>query len=276
MTETAAAVAAGDMIELVPITHGVGYQTPPAGNDSEAAALADPERDPNARPAAFRSLAHEILFVLTTTMSIAMPSFLQGSILIVSPEIKAGLGMTTSQLTWVIAASSLTSGSFLLFFGKVADMFGRRSILLASLFIFAALALATGFTRDAISLIVLNAVMGLTSASIIPSAQGILGSIYEQPSKRKNYAFACFSSGNHLGFAVSAVFSGVASQIGGWPASFWLLAIIYAAVAVIACFTVPPDDSEKLPFNRESLRQFDFVGVVLAVCGIGLFTAGIR
>ncbi|KAK8011677.1 hypothetical protein PG990_010642 [Apiospora arundinis] len=278
MTETAAAVAAHDMIELVPITDGVLSQVPytlGTGDDSEAAPITNPEQDPNARPAAFRTLAHEILFVLTTTMSIAMPSFLQGSILIVSPEIKASLNMTTSQLTWVIAASSLTSGSFLLFFGKVADMFGRRSILLTSLFVFAAFALATGFARDPITLIILNAIMGLTSASIIPSAQGILGSIYEKPSKRKNYAFACFSSGNHLGFAVSAVFSGVASHISGWSASFWLLAIIYSAVAIIACFTVPADDSDKLPFTRESLRQFDFVGVILAICGIGLFTAGI-
>ncbi|KAK8050899.1 hypothetical protein PG993_002284 [Apiospora rasikravindrae] len=277
LTETAAGATAHDMIELVPITNNVVSpipHTPHNGNDSEAA-VADPLVDPNARPAAFRSLVHEILFVLTATMSIVMPSFLQGSILIVSPDIKTDLHMATSQLTWVIAASSLTSGSFLLFFGKVADMFGRRSILLTSLFLFALFALAKGFARDAVTLIMLNAIMGLTSASIIPSAQGILGSIYEKPSKRKNYAFACFSSGNHLGFAVSAVFSGVASQIAGWSASFWLLAVIYAAVAIIACFTVPPDDSEKLPFNLDSLKQFDFVGVLLAICGMGLLTTGI-
>ncbi|RYP39042.1 hypothetical protein DL767_002369 [Monosporascus sp. MG133] len=235
----------------------------------------DDAPDPNARPAAFRSLAHEILFVLTATMSIAMPSFLQGSILIVSPTIKNDLNITTSQLTWVIASSSLTSGSFLLFFGKVADMFGRRGILLTSLFIFAVFALATGFSRDALSLNVFNGVMGLTSASIIPSAQGILGSIYDRPSKRKNYAFACFSSGNHLGFTFSAIFSGIATQIFGWSASFWLLAIIYLVVGVIACLTVPVDDSEKLPLTMESLKQFDYIGTMLTVTGIGLFTAGI-
>ncbi|KAK6819387.1 hypothetical protein PG987_015870 [Apiospora arundinis] len=56
MTETAAAVAAHDMIELVPITDGVLSQVPytlGAGDDSEAAPIANPEQDPNARPAAF-------------------------------------------------------------------------------------------------------------------------------------------------------------------------------------------------------------------------------
>jgi MFS family permease len=171
---------------------------------------------------------------------------------------------------------SLASGSFLLFFGKVADMFGRRGILLISLFLFAIFALATGFSRNALTLDALNGVMGLTSASIIPSAQGILGSIYDKPSKRKNYAFACFTSGNHLGFVFGSIFSGIATQFFGWPAAFWLLAIIYLVVAIIACFTVPVDDSEKLPLSLESLKQFDVVGTVLTIGGIGLFTTGIR
>jgi len=176
----------------------------------------------------------------------------------------------------ITKTDSLTSGSFLLFFGKVADMFGRRGILLTSLFLFAVLALGTGFSRDALTLDVLNGVMGLTSASIIPSAQGILGSIYDKPSKRKNYAFACFTSGNHLGFVFSSIFSGIATQFFRWPASFWLLAIIYLIVAIIACFTVPVDDSEKLPLSIESLKQFDILGAALTVGGIGLFAAGIR
>ena len=155
-------------------------------------------------------------------------------------------------------------------------MFGRRSILLTSIFLFAIFALAAGFSRDALTLDVLNGVMGLTSASTIPAAQGILGSIYDKPSRRKNYAFACFTAGNHLGFVFSSIFSGIATQVFRWPASFWLLAIIYLVVAIIACFTVPVDDSEKLPLSVKSLRQVDIVGAALTIGGIGLFTAGIR
>ena len=182
--------------------------------------------------------------------------------------------VSTASLT--TDTDSLTSGSFLLFFGKFADIFGRRFILLTSLLLFAIFALATGFSRDALTLDVLNGVMGLTSASTIPSAQGILGSIYDKPSKRKNYAFACFTSGNHLGFVFSSIFSGIATQFFGWRASFWLLAIIYLVVAIIACFTVPVDDSERLPLSVDLLKQFDVIGAALTIGGIGLFAAGIR
>lgn len=161
-------------------------------------------------------------------------------------------------------ADRLTSGSFLLFFGKAADIFSRRSMLLTSLLLFAIFAVGTGFSRDALNLDVLNGIMGLTSASTIPSAQGVLGSIYDKPSKRKNYAFACFSSGNHLGFVFSSIFFGIATQLFGWRASLWLLAIIYFVVAIIACFTVPVDDIERLPLSLELLKQFDVVGAALS------------
>ena len=60
----------------------------------------------NARPAVFRSTAHEVLFIFTATMSVAMPSFLQGSTLVVSSFIKRDLDMTTSELTWMTASSA--------------------------------------------------------------------------------------------------------------------------------------------------------------------------
>ena len=171
---------------------------------------------------------------------------------------------------------SLTSGSFLLSFGKVADLFGRRSMFIISLFLFAVVALATGFSRNGITLDVLNGIMGLLSASAVPPAQGILGSIYEKPSRRKNYAFACFSAGNPLGFVFGSICSGIATQLFGWHASFWLLAIIYLVVTIIAYFTVPEDDIEKLPLTIESLKQFDVIGAALTIGGIGLFSTGLR
>ena len=147
---------------------------------------------------------------------------------------------------------------------------------IVSLFLFVTFVLATGFSRDAITLDVLNGILGLISASTIASAQGILGSVYEKPSKRKNYAFACFSAGNPLGLVFSSIFSGIATQLFNWRASFWLLAIIYLVVAVTACFVVPVDDSEKLPLTVQSLKQFDAVGAALTIGGIGLFSTGLR
>lgn len=183
--------------------------------------------------------------------------------------------MTTAQITWISSASSLSSGAFLLFFGKVADLFGRKSMFVVSLFLFAVFCLAAGFAKEAITIDILNGVLGLFSASAVPPAVGLLGIIYEKPSKRKNAAFACFSAGNPLGFVFGTIFGGVATTLLGWRSSFWLLAIIFLAFTIIAFFSVPKDFTAKEPFTWESWKRFDLLGTVLTVAGIGMFSAAL-
>ena len=76
------------------------------------------------RPACFTSTFQEVLFVLTATMAIAMSALLVGSVTVTSSFIGRDLNMSTAEITWITSASSLSSGAFLLFFGKVADLFG--------------------------------------------------------------------------------------------------------------------------------------------------------
>ncbi|KAF2722070.1 major facilitator superfamily transporter [Polychaeton citri CBS 116435] len=229
----------------------------------------------NARPSCFRSTFQEMLFVLTATMAIAMTSFLTGSLTVTSSYIGRDLGMPTAQVTWLASAPSLAAGSFLLFFGKVADFFGRKALFVGSLFIFAVLNLGAGFMHSGIGLDILTGVMGLTGASAVPPAVGLLGVIYNKPSKRKNAAFACFSAGNPIGFVGGTLFGGIAAELFGWRASFWLIAIIFVVFTAIGIFSVPGDFEKKEPFSLETLKRFDLVGVALTIAGIGLFSAAL-
>ncbi|KAK1089896.1 hypothetical protein LTR48_009376, partial [Friedmanniomyces endolithicus] len=56
-------------------------------------------------------------------MAIAMQAMLAGSVTVASSFIGRDLEMTTAEITWISSASSLSSGAFLLFFGKLADLF---------------------------------------------------------------------------------------------------------------------------------------------------------
>lgn len=78
----------------------------------------------NVRPACFNSTITEVLFVLTATMAIAMNSFSAGAVVVISSFVGRDLGMTTAEITWISSAMSLAGGAFLLFFGRVADLFG--------------------------------------------------------------------------------------------------------------------------------------------------------
>lgn len=225
-------------------------------------------------PKCFNSLLQECLFVVTTTFAVGMSSIMTGVLIVTTSRIQEGLNMSGSEVTWVLAGFSLTSGAFLLFFGRVADLFGRRMLLISSMAAYTVIMLITGFSQNALMAEIFLALAGIACASVVPPAIGKLGAIYERPSRRKNRAFAYFSAGNPVGFVLGAFIGGVVTDISSWRVPFWVITVIYAVFTTIAWFTTPKDAEQSLGgLNMETLKQMDWLGALLAVSGIALFIA---
>ncbi|KAF1979218.1 MFS general substrate transporter [Bimuria novae-zelandiae CBS 107.79] len=208
-------------------------------------------------------------------MAVAMSAFLSGSVTVSVTFAGRDLDMSTAEVTWMSAATSLSSGSLLLFFGSFADLFGRKSMFIGSMFLFAVFSLGAGFSKNGVTLDIMCGILGIFGASAVPAAQGMLGTIYDQPSQRKNKAFGCFSAGNPLGFVFGIIFSGLATQLFSWRAAFWLLAIVYLVVSILAAVFVPPDYAAKVPWNSETLKRLDLPGTSMTILGIGMFCAAL-
>lgn len=233
------------------------------------------EKDPEARPACFKSTLQECLFVLSVTMAVAMTSVLTGSITVMSSFAAKDLNMTNAQITWMNAACSLSAGALLLFFGSIADLFGRKSLFIGSMALFSIVTLGTGFAKDGITIDVLCGILGIFSASVVPPAQGMLGTIYGRPSRRKNRAFGCFSAGNPLGFVFGTILSGLFTQVFNWRAGFYFIAITYFITSIVAFLTVPTDTMPKQKLDAETLKKLDLPGTGMTIAGIGMFCAGL-
>lgn len=147
---------------------------------------------------------------------------------------------------------------------------------IGSMFLFSVFCLAAGFSKSGMTLDILCGVLGIFSASAVPPAQGMLGAIYEKPSPRKNKAFGVFSAGNPLGFVFGTILSGLFTQIFNWRAGFFLLAIVYFCISIIAVFTVPKDTTVKQSLNEETIKKLDLPGTALTILGIGMFCAALR
>ncbi|EEP81267.1 predicted protein [Uncinocarpus reesii 1704] len=152
------------------------------------------------RPACFSTTIQECIFVITTTMAIGQASFFTGMNIGVTAAIGEALNMSSAEITWITAGASLSSGAFLLSFGKFADLFGRKVMFVVSMLLYTVIVLVAGFAPNAIFLDIFSGFVGLCSAAVVPPAVGTLGAVYEKPSRRKNIAFSCFSAGNPLGF----------------------------------------------------------------------------
>jgi MFS family permease len=176
-------------------------------------------------------------------------------------------------------AKRLTAGAFQLSLGQLCDLLGRKLLFITGLGIFSAGSLIVAFAQNPFWMNILCGVLGLASAMVVPPSIGILGAAYAAPCRRKTWAFACFSAGNPLGFAVGSLATGIAARIFNWRAGFILLAIIWALFFLLSFWVVPSVEAyEPAPFlvrSKEAIKKFDSVGTILTVLGVGMLTAGL-
>src|SRR5918993_1713023 len=77
------------------------------------------------------------------------------------PSIQADLGLTNSELQWIVSGYVLGYGGLLLLGGRVADLLGRRRTLVAALGVFTVASALGAFVDDGTVLIVTRFVKGM-------------------------------------------------------------------------------------------------------------------
>src|SRR5215831_6396504 len=108
-----------------------------------------------------------------TLVAVAVGLFmimLDNTVVIVAlPSIQQDLGMSPSELEWVVNAYALTFGILLLSGGSPPTLLGRRMIFIVGLVIFTGASLWCGLAGGAASLIAARTVQGIGAALMNPA-----------------------------------------------------------------------------------------------------------
>ncbi|MFK0043951.1 MFS transporter [Streptomyces sp. NPDC090741] len=198
------------------------------------------------------------------------------------PQIRAGTGLTESGTTWVVNTYGLAFGALLLAGGRVADLLGRRRVLMAGLALFALASLAAGLATSAGVLIAARAVQGLGAAAIAPAALA-LAMDRASSGPERGRALGVWGAVSGAGAAGGVLLGGALTQAWGWPWIFHSVALGAALVVAAVAVLVPRDAGRDTgrQAGRDTGRQsgrFDLLGtatVTLALTGLvwGLTTA---
>src|SRR6478735_3138848 len=109
------------------------------------------------------------------------------------PSIQEDLGLTTSQLQWVVSAYVLGFGGLLLLGGRAADLLGRRRVLIVALSVFSVASLIGGLVDDPELLIATRFLKGASAAFTVPAALSLITTTFtEGPARTK--ALSVFSA----------------------------------------------------------------------------------
>jgi EmrB/QacA subfamily drug resistance transporter len=176
------------------------------------------------------------------------------------PSIQRALGFSQQDLQWVASGYLLTYGGFLLLGGRLADLLGRRRVLVAGLVVFAVCSLAAGLARSEGALIGSRLAQGVGAALMAPAALSILTTTFREGSDR-NTALGAWGAISGLAAAAGVFLGGVLSEGPGWRWVFYVNVPV-CALALGAAFRLLPGERKRAP-----LADFDTPGALLATGG---------
>ncbi|KAM3434790.1 hypothetical protein NHJ13734_005857 [Beauveria thailandica] len=192
------------------------------------------------------SRGRAIALVITLTGAAFINTLSAQAVVIILPAMGKTLNIPDSRLQWIVSAYSLTFGCFLLLWGRIADIFGKRFIFIAgSIWVTLATALNPLMPNE-IAFDFFRGLHGLGAAANVPTAIGILGVTFP-PGRAKNYAFAAYGAGAPLGSIFGSIISGIMAQYVSWKWVFGFMAIMAAAISLAGFALIPnSDDSPTL------------------------------
>src|SRR5437899_247514 len=94
------------------------------------------------------------------------------------PAIQRDLAIEPSLYVWITTAYLVASVPMMPLYGKLSDVFGRKSIIVIGILIFLAGSVGCGISTSTFELILFRAVQGLGSASLFTSAFAIIADIF--------------------------------------------------------------------------------------------------
>lgn len=170
--------------------------------------------------------------LVTTTLSSFLTPLMASGVNIALPSIGNEFRLDAVLLSWVSTSFALTGAVFLVPFGRVADIYGRKIIFQCGMVIFTLSALLLPFSTSVTSLILLRLSQGFGSSMAYSTAVAILTSAFP-PGER----------GKVMGINVAAVYSGLSlgpfiggflTQHFGWRSIFifslpFCLVVLYYA-----------------------------------------------
>ncbi|MGW6689098.1 MFS transporter [Streptomyces sp. NPDC054961] len=202
--------------------------------------------------------ARLVLFVLCAAQFMVALDF---SVLNVAlPVLGEDLGLSRSALQWAVTAFALPSGGFLLLFGRVADLYGRKKMFLAGLALFGSASLLATLAWDPASFLAGRALQGLGAAVIVPTGMSLLTTTFPEGPLRDK-ALGISGTLLSLGFTIGMVLGGVLTDTLGWRSTMGLLALAAAVVLVLAPGLLPESRTPERP-------RLDVPGAVTVTGGL--------
>jgi len=163
------------------------------------------------------------------TLTSFMGPFTISSVNVALPTIQSEFSADAVVLSWVATSYLLAIAVFLVPFGKVADIYGRKKIFALGLMIYTSSSLLAIFSFSMTALIAMRVLQGVGAAMFVTTGMAIITSIF--PPARRGKAIGIYVSAVYIGLSVGPFAGGFLTRYLGWR-SIFAVAVPFGAVSI--------------------------------------------
>jgi predicted MFS family arabinose efflux permease len=175
------------------------------------------------------------------------------------PLLSHEFGASAAEVSTIITVSTLAVALTAPFTGAIADVLGRKRVIVAAMFVIVVPTLMVGMATSLSALIFWRAVQGLVLPPIFAVTVAYIGD--EWPPREATTVAGIYSSGASLGGFSGRLVTGFLADLIGWRAGFNALAVIAFAGAIAVAFLLPHErrfvrSEGLLASGRQMLAHF--------------------
>lgn len=222
---------------------------------SSAVVEADPQDSKDRIRYAWRVLAVVCLGSLMAGLN-------QSSLNVALPRIVLHFDASAFEANWILLAYMLTNTVLMIFFGRLADVFGRQGMYLTGVVVFLAASVVAGFSPTVWFLIGCRIVQAIAGAMLITNSAALVTSAF--PKRMMGQGLGIYMSAFSLAQLLGPTVGGILTTEFGWQWIFW-----FNIPIGIICFVWGRRVLIRPPRSQEPLR-LDLVGNLTLLIGIGM------
>src|SRR5512139_320126 len=156
--------------------------------------------------------------LLVTTVAAFLTPFYVSSVNVALPSIGKEFSMDAISLSWVATAYLLASAMFLIPFGRVADIHGRKRVFTVGIVVFTVASFSMTLSRSALMLICFRIFQGIGAAMIFGTGVALLASVF--PPHERGRALGINVAAVYFGLSIGPFLGGFLTLHLGWRSIF--------------------------------------------------------
>jgi EmrB/QacA subfamily drug resistance transporter len=178
------------------------------------------------------SVTNKRVVLAVVMLSSFLTPFMASAINVALPSIADEFSIGAVLLTWVATSYLLAAATFLVPFGRLADIRGRRSIFIAGMWVFMVASVLCALAPSSYLLIAFRVLQGIGGAMTFGTSIAILTSVY--PPHQRGQALGMSTAMVYVGLSAGPFLGGFLTGLVNWRSIFVVVVPLAASIIVLS------------------------------------------